>query len=248
VPYHLTHAERRKYEAAGVVGVLSDRGERARPGQHRALPEQQHREHTMAYPTRFTRIENLGEGLHQRRHRRTGLGAASTAIASSRSTSICSRAATIGDTDNAGTGLSEVIKDFDTLMITSDPCPSWHLRPHVAAVNAHSSQLCRNPGPILARILLPEQKRANSVEVYWAAAVAVKDHPGRCVAAGDGHREGIGDQAGAHVLGQLPAHHQSSDFRYVSSTNQRSPATCRLGRAASINSGVNRSTHRYIVT
>jgi hypothetical protein len=131
-PYHLTHAERRKYEAAGVVGVLSDR-ERARPGQPRALPEQQHREHTMAYPTRFTRIENLGEGLHQRRHRRTGLGAASTAIASSRSTSICSRAATIGDTDNAGTGLSEVIKDFDTLMITSDPCPSWHLRPHVAA-------------------------------------------------------------------------------------------------------------------
>ena len=26
-----------------------------------------------------------------------------------------------------------MIKDFDTLMITSDPCPSWHLRPHVAA-------------------------------------------------------------------------------------------------------------------
>jgi hypothetical protein len=33
-------------------------------------------------------------------------------------------------------------------------------------------------------------------------------------------------------------------FRYVSSTNQRSPGACRQGRAASISSGVNRSTHR----
>jgi hypothetical protein len=39
------------------------------------------------------------------------------------------------------------------------------------------------------------------------APIAVKDHPGRGVATGDGHRERIGDQAGAHVLSQLPADH-----------------------------------------
>jgi hypothetical protein len=38
--------------------------------------------------------------------------------------------------------------------------------------------------------------------------------------------------------------HRPATFKYVSSTNQRSPATCRLGQAASINSGVNGCTPR----
>ncbi len=42
--------------------------------------------------------------------------------------------------------------------------------------------------------------------------------------------------------------HRPATFRYVSSTNQRSPGTCRHDRAASINNGVNRCTHRKIVT
>ena len=34
--------------------------------------------------------------------------------------------------------------------------------------------------------------------------------------------------------------HTALTFTYVSSTNHRSPTACRLGRAAPINSGVNR--------
>ena len=60
--------------AAGVVGVLADRGERARPGQHRARPQQQDRRHTVADPAGFTRVGNRTERLDQgQRHRRDGL-------------------------------------------------------------------------------------------------------------------------------------------------------------------------------
>jgi hypothetical protein len=38
-----------------------------------------------------------------------------------------------------------VIEDFDTLMITSDPCPFWHLRPHVAA--GQRPLIATLPGP-----------------------------------------------------------------------------------------------------
>jgi hypothetical protein len=51
VGHHRSDAEQFKDRAAGVVGVLADRGERARPGQHRARPEQQDRQHPVAYPT-----------------------------------------------------------------------------------------------------------------------------------------------------------------------------------------------------
>jgi hypothetical protein len=49
-------------------------------------------------------------------------------------TASCSTSrATIGDTDSAGSGFLTLIKDLDTLMITSSPCPHPRLRPCVAA-------------------------------------------------------------------------------------------------------------------
>ena len=42
--------------------------------------------------------------------------------------------------------------------------------------------------------------------------------------------------------------HRPATFTYVSSANQRSPGACRHGRAASIDNGVKRCTHRKTVT
>jgi hypothetical protein len=68
----------------------------------------------------------------------------------------------------------------------------------------------------VARIWFSAQKRANSCDVYCPGAVAVKDHSRWCVTAGDGHRECVGDQAGAHVLGKLPAdHHPGSQVDHA---------------------------------
>jgi hypothetical protein len=61
--------------AAGVVGVLGDPGERPRPSQHRARPQQQNRHHTVAYPAGVARVGDLTERVDQRqRHRRDGSG------------------------------------------------------------------------------------------------------------------------------------------------------------------------------
>jgi hypothetical protein len=49
-------------------------------------------------------------------------------------------------------------------------------------------------------------------------------------------RRGINDLP-ALVNGPVHVHPLAQNLRHVSSTNQRSPATCRLARAASINSG-----------
>jgi hypothetical protein len=51
--------------AAGVVSVLADRGERARPGQHRARPQQQDRRGTVAYSAGLARIGDRGKGIDQ---------------------------------------------------------------------------------------------------------------------------------------------------------------------------------------
>src|SRR4051812_9094147 len=112
--------------AAGVVGVLADRGERACPGQHRARPQQQYRRHTVASPARFPRVGNLTEHLDQRqRHRRDGLRVEADLRMIE------------GGNDrghlHSGHGLPDVIKDLDTLMITSSPCPSWYPLACVAA-------------------------------------------------------------------------------------------------------------------
>jgi NADPH:quinone reductase-like Zn-dependent oxidoreductase len=98
---HRAHPERGQHDAAGVVGVLGDRGERPRPGQHRARRKQQHREHTVAHPARLPRVRHLRQASTSDNTAASVTGAALTA---SCSTSRCSRAATIGDTDSAGTG------------------------------------------------------------------------------------------------------------------------------------------------
>jgi hypothetical protein len=62
-------AEQVEDGAAGVVGVFGDRGERPRPGQRRARPEQQDRQHPVADPAGPARVGDLGEGLDQRQRR-----------------------------------------------------------------------------------------------------------------------------------------------------------------------------------
>jgi hypothetical protein len=69
---HHTDPERLQHRVAGVVGVLRDRDERPRPGRDRARPDQQHRQHAVAHPTRRARIRNGGQGFDQRQHHRTG--------------------------------------------------------------------------------------------------------------------------------------------------------------------------------
>jgi hypothetical protein len=66
VRHRLADAERGQHRHTGVVGVLGDRGERPRPGQYRARPEQQHREHTMADPPRLTGIRHFRQRFYQR--------------------------------------------------------------------------------------------------------------------------------------------------------------------------------------
>ena len=62
---------RSRIGAAGVVGVLGDRGERPRTGQDRARPEQHDRQDPVADPAGMTRVGDLAERLHQgQRHPR----------------------------------------------------------------------------------------------------------------------------------------------------------------------------------
>src|SRR3954451_24841301 len=42
------------------------------------------------------------------------------------------------------------------------------------------------------------------------AAVGMEDHSGRWIPGRDGHVQGVGDQAGAHVVGDRPAHHPAA--------------------------------------
>jgi hypothetical protein len=66
VRHHRADAEPLEDRAAGAMGVLADRGERPRPGQDRARPEQQDGWHTMADPAGVAWVGDLGERLHQR--------------------------------------------------------------------------------------------------------------------------------------------------------------------------------------
>jgi hypothetical protein len=50
---------------------------------------------------------------------------------------------------------------------------------------------------------------ATPVESALSSPVAVEDRAGRGVAAANGHVQGAGDQAGAHVIRQLPAAHHA---------------------------------------
>ena len=59
VRHHRADPEPVEDRAAGVVGVLADRGERPRPGQHRARPEQHDRQHAVADPAGLTRVGDL---------------------------------------------------------------------------------------------------------------------------------------------------------------------------------------------
>jgi DNA invertase Pin-like site-specific DNA recombinase len=112
--------------AAGVVGVLGDRGERPRAGQDRACPEQHDRQHPVADPAGVTRVGYLSERLHQgQRHPRDRLAVEAGLRLIE------------GGNDRGhlqcGHGLPDVVKDLDTLMITSGPCPSLHPLTSVAA-------------------------------------------------------------------------------------------------------------------
>jgi hypothetical protein len=64
--------ERVEDRAGGVVGELGDRGERARPGQYRARPQQQDREHVVAYPPGLARVGNLAQRVDQGQRRSWG--------------------------------------------------------------------------------------------------------------------------------------------------------------------------------
>jgi hypothetical protein len=57
---------------ADVVGVLGDRHERSRTGQHRARPEQQHAEHPVAHPAGRPRIRHRRQRVDQRQRNLLG--------------------------------------------------------------------------------------------------------------------------------------------------------------------------------
>jgi hypothetical protein len=119
VRHHCADAEQLEDSAAGVVGVLGDRSERARSGQHRARPEQQDRQHTVAYPAGMAWVGDLRERLHQgQRHGRDR-----------RCRDSDLRVIEDGNDRGhlqCGHGFPDVVKDLDTLMITSGPCPCWY--------------------------------------------------------------------------------------------------------------------------
>jgi hypothetical protein len=98
-------------------GVLGDRGERARPGQYRARPQQQDREHIGAYPPGLARVGNLAQRVGQGQRRGWGPLAVESDLR-----------VIEGGNDRGpvqcGHGLPDAIKDSDTLMITPSPCPS----------------------------------------------------------------------------------------------------------------------------
>ena len=126
VRHHRADPEQVEDGAAGVVGVLGDRGERPRAGQHRARPEQHDRQHAVADPAGMTRVGYLSERLHQgQRHPRDRLAVEAGLRLIE------------GGNDRGhlqcGHGLPDVVKDLDTLMITSGPCPSLHPLTSVAA-------------------------------------------------------------------------------------------------------------------
>ena len=64
--HHGADPEPLEDRAAGVMGVLADRGERPRPGQHRTCPEQHDRQHTVADPAGLARVGDLCERLDER--------------------------------------------------------------------------------------------------------------------------------------------------------------------------------------
>jgi hypothetical protein len=63
VRHHHTDPEQVEDGAAGVMGVLGDRGERPRPGQDGARPEQQDRQHIVADPAGFPWVGDLAQRL-----------------------------------------------------------------------------------------------------------------------------------------------------------------------------------------
>jgi hypothetical protein len=114
---------------AGVVGVLTDRGERTRPGQHRARPEQQDRHHTVAYPAGMTRVGNLTQRFNQGQRRHRG------GIWTEGDLRVIKGGNDRGHLQ-CGHGLPDVIKDLGILMITSSPGPPSYPIRRVAAGQA----------------------------------------------------------------------------------------------------------------
>lgn len=113
-----------------------------RTGQHRACPQQQDRQHTMAYPTDLAWVGNLTERLNQRQRDRRG------GLAVERDIRLIEGGDDRGHL-RRGHGIPDVIKDLDTPMITPDPCPSLHRSQRVAA--AQLPLIATLPPPCPAR-------------------------------------------------------------------------------------------------
>src|SRR2546423_5382793 len=87
----------------------------------------------------------------------------------------------------------------------------WYISFFRVAKNDSAAALSQHTPvrPTLVWMWLRAQNVASSAEVYWAAAVGVEDRAGLDVAVPDGHGEGVDDQAGAQVVGGLPADHHA---------------------------------------
>jgi hypothetical protein len=101
VRHHRAHPERAQHGVTGVVGVLGDRDERPVAGQHRARPDEQHREHAVADPSGRPRVRDHGQGVDQGQRAQPGTKPGPHLI---KVNLHMVKGSTIGEDDSAGTG------------------------------------------------------------------------------------------------------------------------------------------------